>query len=176
MKYVKSSNQWAAIHSSKRNNWRTPPKLFNVLNQEFGFTLDAAADAENALCKTFLTESDDALSLENGAWANLAQFGSIWCNPPYGRGIDKWIDRGIVESSHGSKVVMLTFACTETRWFSKAWSAATEIRFIQGRLNFIDPDTLKAFRPAPKGSCIFVFEPNSLNKTPIMSLFKAHTV
>lgn len=33
-----------------RDDWETPPDLFERLNAEFEFTLDAAANAENRKC------------------------------------------------------------------------------------------------------------------------------
>ena len=60
-----------------RNDWRTPPELFRLLDMEFRFTLDAAADDENHLCEQYLTEAEDALS------ADVADH-VVWCNPPYG--------------------------------------------------------------------------------------------
>ena len=39
----------------------TPQKLFDELNNEFHFTLDACATAENAKCEKYFTEKDNAL-------------------------------------------------------------------------------------------------------------------
>ena len=52
--------------SSKSNEWMTPKWLFNQLDNEFHFDLDAAATKENALCNKFFTQEDDAL---NQDWA-----------------------------------------------------------------------------------------------------------
>lgn len=53
----------------------TPPALFSKLNQEFGFQLDAAANANNALCGKFYDANCDALKQP---WTGI-----VWCNPPY---------------------------------------------------------------------------------------------
>jgi len=40
-----------------RQNWRTPPSVFDTLQAHFGpFDFDAAADPKNALCPEFATE------------------------------------------------------------------------------------------------------------------------
>ena len=65
------SKQWETIHSSKRMNWRTPTKLFEKLDREFSFKLDAAADHDNHLCDKYLTLAEDSLSLPEGKGAPL---------------------------------------------------------------------------------------------------------
>lgn len=47
--------------SSEREDWTTPQNLFDELNAEFNFTLDAAASPENAKCERFFTEEQNAL-------------------------------------------------------------------------------------------------------------------
>ena len=56
MEAIKSS-AWEVIHSSKNDCWRTPPKLFGSLDNEFSFELDAAATEENKLCQNYLQPS-----------------------------------------------------------------------------------------------------------------------
>ena len=54
------SNDWGrmAVHfsSSKTVEWATPQDFFDKMNAEFGFTLDAAATAENAKCARYLAK------------------------------------------------------------------------------------------------------------------------
>ena len=85
---------------------------------------------------------------------------SIWVNPPYGRSIGQWIDKAIEQSALGRTVVMLTMACTDTRWWETAWDHTHEIRFISGRLAFLDHEG-NASNSAPKGSALLVFRPGS---------------
>ncbi|MGJ0580950.1 DNA N-6-adenine-methyltransferase, partial [Xenorhabdus bovienii] len=47
-----------------RDLWQTPLPLFLALDLEFGFYLDAAADAQNTLCAHYLTERDNALECD----------------------------------------------------------------------------------------------------------------
>jgi phage N-6-adenine-methyltransferase len=78
--------------SSKTDLWSTPQDFFDKLNEEFNFTLDVCATPENAKCLRFYTVEDDGLAQ---SWT-----GTVWCNPPYGRTISKWIQKGY-ESSLG---------------------------------------------------------------------------
>jgi len=41
--------------------WRTPPEIFAALDAEFGFQIDAAASAENALCRRYITAEQNTL-------------------------------------------------------------------------------------------------------------------
>lgn len=150
------------IHSSKDPAWRTPPEVFQPLNEEFQFQLDAATSGlDNALCPRYITPTDDALGpapwvsyLEHPRWG-----ASVFLNPPYGRGIGRWMRRALEESQSGLVVVTLTMACTDTKWWKDyAWRAA-EVRFVSGRVRFLDSQTGERKSAAPKGSAVCVFRP-----------------
>jgi len=159
---------WDAIHSSASNEWRTPPAFFKALDQEFGFDLDAAATEHNALCQRFISYSQNSLATDWHAIGSTKP--TVWLNPPYGRQVGKWIAKAILEASLGCAVVVLTMACTDTRWFKQAWEAASEVRLVSGRLSFLTVDGKKA-GTAPKGSAVFVFKPSQEHeREPLVSL------
>jgi site-specific DNA-methyltransferase (adenine-specific) len=118
------------MFSSKTDLWETPQDLFDKLNNEFQFTLDVCATPENAKCDKFYTKEQDGLK---HPWK-----GTVWCNPPYGRGIGQWVRRALFASVSGSTVVMLLPARTDTKWFHDYIYKRNnvEIRFIRGRLKF----------------------------------------
>lgn len=60
----------------------------------------------------------------------------VFCNPPYGRELPKWVKKCYEESLKGTLVVMLIPARTDTRWFHDYIYGKAEIRFIKGRLRF----------------------------------------
>jgi len=62
----------------------------------------------------------------------------VFCNPPYGRQIWKWVKKSHDESKKpGTLVVMLIPARTDTSYFHDwIYHEAKEIRFIRGRLRF----------------------------------------
>lgn len=154
-----TKNNWSAIHSSERHDWRTPPELFEAVETQvlpavgssWNFTLDAAANDENHLCQDYFTERDDALSQD---WTTS---GWVWLNSPYGRDIGKWVDKAIEEHHKGVRIVLLAFASTDTQWFAKAWETAQMTIFLKGRVKFLD-HTGRSRAPAPKGSVLFVFD------------------
>jgi len=117
-----------ALMASDSNEWETPQPFFDGLDAEFGFTLDAAATAENAKCERFYTEEDDALKQR---W-----HGVVWCNPPYGRVIGHFVKKGWEEGDRGATVVMLIPARTDTRYWHDYVMRAAEVRLVRGRLHF----------------------------------------
>lgn len=125
----------------------TPRALFLQLDTEFGFTLDAAASAENALVSTYYTEADDALAQP---WAPHV----VWCNPPYkSDGVGAWMAKAWKESRLGATVVLLLPVRADLSWWHD-YALRGEIRFIRGRLRFEGNKT-----SAPFASCVVVFRP-----------------
>lgn len=134
-----------ALVSSDKQDWETPQWLFDMLDAEFGFTLDVCATAENAKVPQFYSPEMDGLSKP---WT-----GVCWCNPPYGRAVWRWVKKAYEESRKGATVVMLLPARTDTRWFHEwVYEHAAEIRFLRGRLRFGG-----AKNSAPFPSMIVVF-------------------
>lgn len=137
------------MFSSKTDLWETPQDLFDKLNNEFQFTLDVCATPENAKCDKFYTKEQDGLK---HPWK-----GTVWCNPPHGRGIGQWVRRALFASVSGSTVVMLLPARTDTKWFHDYIYKRNnvEIRFIRGRLKFGGSKN-----SAPFPSMVVVFMPH----------------
>lgn len=120
----------SGLFSSKTNEWATPLALFQELDKEFGFTLDPCATPQNAKCKKFYTIEDDGLKQNWGGHR-------VFCNPPYGREIGRWVEKCYREAQRGALVVALIPARTDTRYFHEfIWKKAKEIRFLRGRLHF----------------------------------------
>lgn len=134
-----------SLYSSRSQEWETPQNLFNDLDREFKFELDVCATSRNAKCINYFTKLDDALSQN---WK-----GVCWCNPPYGRGIDKWLKKAEDEcEKHGSTIVMLIPARTDTKWFHQYIYGKVEVRFLKGRLKFSEA---KNSAPFPSMICVW---------------------
>lgn len=144
------------LFSSQKMNWETPQELFDQLNELWHFQLDVAADADNAKCGKFYTQSDNGLAQ---AWAGIN-----WCNPPYGRGIVDWCRKAAEESGHGKITVMLIPARTDTFYFHE-YCKKHPITFLRGRLKFGGaqnsapfPSMLVYFGAEPIDSRVYDFE------------------
>lgn len=64
----------------------------------------------------------------------------MFCNPPYGREIGKWVQKAYEEAQGGTPIVLLIPARTDTSYFHDYIYGKAEIRFIRGRLRFTDDD------------------------------------
>ena len=62
--------------------------------------------------------------------------GVVWCNPPYGKDICKWVKKAYESSLEGATVVMLIHARTDTKWFHEWVYHKAELRFVRGRIKF----------------------------------------
>ena len=118
------------MFSSETDNWATPQDFFDQLNARFSFTLDPCADAKNHKCERYFTREDDGLNQDWGG--NI-----VFCNPPYGREIGKWVKKCHDEAQKPQTVcVMLIPARTDTRWFHEYIYGKAQIEFVRGRLKF----------------------------------------
>jgi len=146
-------NHDLSVHfSSNRADWETPEELWQALHGEFHFTLDAAASAMNARCSKWYGPGsfrEDALTDE--PWIST----SIWCNPPYGRVINQFLEKGKEAILQGSAqtVVYLLPARTDTKWFHNLLAFKAEVRFIRGRVVFeIDGEPVRDTAGRPVGA------------------------
>lgn len=103
--------------------WRTPVELFNFWYDRYEFTLDAAATHENRLCPAYLTREHDSLS-PNTVWEGER----IWLNPPYGRGLLKWLERAYKEAQTGKLVCLLLPVKTDTKFWNNFVMAGLSVR------------------------------------------------
>ena len=123
--------------SSQRLDWKTPKAVYQTLDSEFAFDFDPCPPNPDF----------DGLSVD---WGN-----SNYVNPPYGREIPKWIEKGYKEYKKGKTVVFLIPSRTDTRYWHDYIMKANEIRFIKGRLKF---DDHKNSAPFPSAIVIFKSE------------------
>lgn len=111
----------------RTDDWITPPEIIDALGP---FDLDPCACVPQPwpTAKKMHTAADDGL--------NLPWHGRVWLNPPYGPAMGKWLSR---LADHGDGIA-LVFARTETTAFHEcAWSRASAMLFLLGRLHFYTP-------------------------------------
>jgi phage N-6-adenine-methyltransferase len=149
--------------------WETPDDVFQALDAEFHFTLDAAALEANAKCEAWYGPDHprpalrDALKLlwrppvVDDAW--------IFCNPPYSRWggpLEAWIEVAIRTCQWWDQlggVVMLLPAWTDRPWMGALYANAASLRFTP-RIKFKDPSGNR--RAPTEGSLIAVITPTSV--------------
>ena len=118
--------------SSSTDEWATPIKYYEELDNVYHFSLDPCSTEENHKCKKYFTKKDDGLKQSWGGYR-------VFCNPPYGREISKWVEKAYLENKNNNAfIVMLLPARTDTRWFHNYIYNKHKIIFIKGRLKFND--------------------------------------
>lgn len=119
-----------ALFSNVTANWSTPLQVYRDLDAEFRFTMDPCP-------------LGSVLGLMK-SWKGRR----VYCNPPYGPGILKWLRK----SAEAELAVYLLPSRTDTVWWHGWALKAEEIRFIRGRLKFGNSK-----KSAPFPSVILVF-------------------
>lgn len=150
-----------------KNSWGTDQRVFDAMDREFNFDLDAAASDKNHKCYSYLTIKHDALSVD---WSKIRTVAigcnkfvkTAWINPPYGRGmIKKFMYKCIEQKEKGVTSVLLVPATLDAQWLPI--NEISEIRIITGgRLTFIHPETGKAVAGNTKGSMFVIFRPSKM--------------
>ena len=143
------------MFSSMKLDYATPIEIFNQLNKEFHFNIDACANKENAKVSFYFNNTDGL----NEEWyiydykTDQEILGRVFCNPPYGREITKWIKKGYEEFIKGNceLIVFLIPSRTDTKWWHEYIMKATEIRFVKGRIKF------NGKSPAPFPSAVIIY-------------------
>lgn len=131
-----------------KQDYETPDWLFEYLNNEFAFDLDACASKENAKCNRYISKVSNALEQNWSDWGR-----SIWVNPPYGQGLYDWVKQAYWTAwMSDCRVVVLLPASTDTKWFHE-FCTLGEVRFIARRLKFKG-----AKHTAPFASMVVIFE------------------
>lgn len=147
-----------------RDLWATDRELIGWMEGRYGkYDIDAAASAQNAVCKKFYDERRNCLKV----WWGKDKH--IWLNPPYSHP-DPFVKKAIEQMEHNNQIDMLLPGDNSTAWFAEARKNAAEIIWIEaeiqdidgkeycrsGRLAFISGLTGKPVDGNNKGSVIFI--------------------
>jgi phage N-6-adenine-methyltransferase len=138
-----------ALVSTGNPEHATPQWLVDELDAIFQFTIDLASTPTNAKFKRFYTKRDNSLMQD---WSKEIGF----LNPPYGRGLPKWLMKGEEAGRAGATIACVLPARTDSKWFRDICWKADQIVFLAGRLKFGD-----AKLPSPVGTIIVVFNGRS---------------
>jgi site-specific DNA-methyltransferase (adenine-specific) len=149
----------------RNDNWATPQRVYDQLNAEFNFHLDAAANRENAKHANFLGPGshicDNAFDFDttDASWLQEKvgkQDIRCFLNPPYSQ-VARFMEWAYSESRLGTLFVCLVPAATETAWFQDI-AMRGEVRFWRGRIQFVDPTPEDRARNT-KPSTVVIYRP-----------------
>lgn len=119
-------------------DWETPRPFFQWRNSIWKFDFDAAASAKNSLLDwSFFGPGSPHLEDALEAAVDWTIFGTrFWCNPPYGSGMEAWLEAFERQAANGAFIEALLPANTDTQWFSRCHKYASEIELLTGRVQF----------------------------------------
>ncbi len=128
------------------DEWQTPLPLYRLIDREFGFDLDAAATEQSTKCARWLS---DGL---HDPWAGKA----VWCNPPYSA-LPTWVARAWEQcQEQRNTIVLLIPAYTDPKyWSDVVISHADEVRFLKGRVSFLENGLKKMSARFPSAVVVF---------------------
>jgi hypothetical protein len=160
--------------SSDRSDWQTPDEVLERVRRVEPIALDPCTTADNpcrakAICVP-PGEAGKYASVEVGCemvvdglaspWSRMASRagGLIYCNPPYGRDIWRWLEKCVEAGwEDEAEVIALVPARTDTSWWQRYCSPpepAYAVCFWAGRLTFKG-----APAPAPFPSALVYWGP-----------------
>ena len=134
--------------------WGTPPDLLAVLDEQYCFTRNPDGTLFDP-CPIDWDASTHPCGLAVD-WAPRT-----FVNPPY-TGVADWVRKASAEAARGKLVVLLLNACTDSVWFHTYCynRPGVELRFLRGRVPFVDPQNPCSKVANPTPSVIVVFSPS----------------
>lgn len=133
--------------------WYTPPAIVQALGGLEGFDLDPCTPEDPSVlpaptARRMIRPSEDGLATP---WPEQAH---VWMNPPYGRGMERWLEK---LANHPGGGIALVPANMDPAWmhdYILKHPNANAMLATRGRLRFVRPDGSLA-NAAPGGS-VFV--------------------
>lgn len=108
--------QNAAIFSSEKEEWYTPPEIIESVLDVFDGVIDTdpcsnSHDKPNVPARVLYTREDNGLIQ---SWQ-----GRTYMNPPYGDVLPQWIEKVVSEYQHGqvTEAIVLVPNRSDTRWY-----------------------------------------------------------
>jgi site-specific DNA-methyltransferase (adenine-specific) len=131
---------------AKSQEWGTPWWLFELLDLEFQFTVDAAASSKNTKMERYWTEEINGLHQD---WTRE----SVFVNPPFlARDLRLWTEKAWVATREPeTKCAIIVPVKSDQDWWHD-YGIKTEIRFIKGRVAF---EGAKSSYPGPIAVLVF---------------------
>jgi hypothetical protein len=106
----------------RRQNWATPPSLFQSLHAQYRFTMDGASEPGNGLLAKASTAEDPL------PWIGER----VFCNPPWSN------IRPFVElATTANLAVLLVPSRTNSKWFHRALELRAYPHFFSPRPKFV---------------------------------------
>jgi phage N-6-adenine-methyltransferase len=123
----------------KQGVYRTDPEFMEYIRGKYKIIGDLAAGDDNFQAPLYLTEKEDALSVN---WREFYEIcmasegeGYLWLNPPYDD-IGAWAQKCAYAVMEGVKILFLVPAGVGTNWYRKYVEDFARVDLLNGRLVF----------------------------------------
>jgi hypothetical protein len=130
--------------SDAPTEWYTPPKYVEMAKKVLGeIDLDPAS---NAVAQKWIKAGKHFTIDDNG----LIQpwFGRVWCNPPYGRQVNRWLEKALASYESGEvDAAILLLNRTGAFWYKQLKKKVTAICEVDTRIAFLDANENKQSSP-----------------------------
>lgn len=138
----------AKITENGSDDWQTPRIIYEVLNNRFRFTRDAAATKHNSHCDRYWTKEDNALLMD---WTTEK---SVFCNPPYSLVSDFLAKAHLPETA----VFLIPFRPQTGFFLRYVWASPYlhELMIVHRGIRFTLPGRVNTVR-SPMPCCILVY-------------------
>lgn len=164
-----SQQQVSTTPADARDEWRTPPYVFDFWARRFRFDVDLAATVHNALCRDWIDRDTDSLK---EPWS-VYDGGVGWLNPPYSD-LEPWLEKARAEAARGfTTVALLPVANGQLFYGRQLFGIASEVWFISGRLAFLD-GAGKPRAGNTSGSMVAVYRAYDLGDTRYGHIWRHH--
>lgn len=145
----------AAMMSSAKGDWFTPEIVLYLVRELGPIALDPCTAPFNPTrARSYVTREHDGLRDECD-WVALARMDTvgdggtlIYVNPPYGRGIERWLARCADAGAAGAELIALVPARTDAKWWQSHVTTADVVCFWRGRLRFVGAPSSAPFPSA----------------------------
>ncbi len=141
-----------ALLSSKKQDWRTPKEVLDVVRQMGPIEFDpcASKDKKHWFAKVNYTDYDQQSDL------GKQPRGLSFANPPYGHSIPAWVGRlELMAPKFSDETIVLLPNRPGSRWYRTMWKRSDAYCFWNGRIKFVG-----ALGSAPFPSVFFYKGPN----------------
>lgn len=165
---------------SQSVEWFTPPWVIEHARLLIGGALFDLDPASNCHAQAYIQAKEwyglDHPLPDHRDGLRVSWYGNVWLNPPYGRGILRWIQKAVDEYRAGraTRIVCLVPARLDTRWFRLLHTTMRGMYVYRSRLVFLSPTGTTSTAPFPSvlvvvGDCELLPLPNTDRYVPFNS-------
>jgi site-specific DNA-methyltransferase (adenine-specific) len=133
---------------SKSQSWCTPEWILERVRQVFGGQIHLDPCGNGAARVDALHELRGQSDLDDGLAERWERFRNVFCNPPFGKGVDRWMAKAEETGKAGVEVILLVPAFVSRHAWHDHVASAEAICFLRGRVKFLGAESCAPFATA----------------------------